>query len=213
MPPTAILPSAIIRSISRREAMPARASSLAIRWPSLSGALSRAGIASSDSSASPKPIRVRAICPDRHKSPDRSLRERPTGGVRRYMLFGKRERRIRRILIVEDEPLVAFDNEYMLRDAGYEIVATVDSPADAIEVIDDRDARSRPDRHLPEGRRRRRRRGAGGRREGHCRAVRHRQLQRPGQEPRSRLPRQALFRTGPVEHARNDRTRICRGAR
>ena len=36
------------------------------------------------------------------------------------MLFGKRERRIGRILIVEDEPLVAFDNESMLKDAGYE---------------------------------------------------------------------------------------------
>ena len=46
------------------------------------------------------------------------------------MLFGKRERRIRRILIVEDEPLVAFDNEYMLKDAGYEIVATVDNFAE-----------------------------------------------------------------------------------
>ena len=51
------------------------------------------------------------------------------------MLFGKRERRIRRILIVEDEPLVAFDNEYMLKDAGYEVVATVDSHADALAVI------------------------------------------------------------------------------
>jgi DNA-binding response OmpR family regulator len=51
------------------------------------------------------------------------------------MLFGKRERRISRIMIVEDEPLVAFDNEYMLKDAGYEIVATVDSHADAAEVI------------------------------------------------------------------------------
>jgi DNA-binding response OmpR family regulator len=51
------------------------------------------------------------------------------------MLFGRRERRIRRILIVEDEPLVAFDNEYMLKDAGYEIVATVDSHADAVAVI------------------------------------------------------------------------------
>jgi two-component system, response regulator PdtaR len=51
------------------------------------------------------------------------------------MLFGKRERRIRRILIVEDEPLVAFDNEYMLQDAGYEVVATVDSYADAAGVI------------------------------------------------------------------------------
>ena len=51
------------------------------------------------------------------------------------MHFGKRERRIRRILIVEDEPLVAFDNEYMLKDADYEVVATVDSFADAAEAI------------------------------------------------------------------------------
>ena len=43
------------------------------------------------------------------------------------MLFGKRERRISRIMIVEDEPLVAFYNEYMLKDAGYEVVATVDN--------------------------------------------------------------------------------------
>jgi DNA-binding response OmpR family regulator len=51
------------------------------------------------------------------------------------MLFGKRERLIRRILIVEDEPLVAFDNEHMLKEAGYQVVATVDSFADAAEVI------------------------------------------------------------------------------
>ncbi len=51
------------------------------------------------------------------------------------MLFGKRERRIRRIMIVEDEPLVAFDNEYMLKDAGYEIVATVDNFAAAAETL------------------------------------------------------------------------------
>jgi two-component system, response regulator PdtaR len=51
------------------------------------------------------------------------------------MIFGKRERRIRRILIVEDEPLVAFDNENMLLDADYEVVATVDSYADAAEAI------------------------------------------------------------------------------
>jgi len=43
------------------------------------------------------------------------------------MLFGKRERLIRRILLVEDEPLVAFDNEHLLVEAGYEVVATVDS--------------------------------------------------------------------------------------
>ena len=51
------------------------------------------------------------------------------------MLFGKRERSIRRILIVEDEPLVAFDNEYMLKEEGYEVVATVDTPAEALAVI------------------------------------------------------------------------------
>lgn len=51
------------------------------------------------------------------------------------MLFGKRERAIRRIVIVEDEPLVAFDNEHLLREAGYEVVATVDSLADAVRVI------------------------------------------------------------------------------
>jgi DNA-binding response OmpR family regulator len=51
------------------------------------------------------------------------------------MLFGKRERTIRRIVIVEDEPLVAFDNEHMLSEAGYEVVATVDNLADATRVI------------------------------------------------------------------------------
>ncbi|MFN3945606.1 MAG: response regulator [Allosphingosinicella sp.] len=52
------------------------------------------------------------------------------------MLFGKRERLIRRILVVEDEPLVAFDNEHLLSDAGYEVVATVDNLAAAREVIE-----------------------------------------------------------------------------
>jgi CheY-like chemotaxis protein len=52
------------------------------------------------------------------------------------MLFGKRERLIRRILVVEDEPLVAFDNEHSLGEAGYEVVATVDSLADAQAVIE-----------------------------------------------------------------------------
>jgi DNA-binding response OmpR family regulator len=51
------------------------------------------------------------------------------------MLFGKRERAIRRILIVEDEPLVAFDNEYLLRECGYEVVATVDTLAEAVRVL------------------------------------------------------------------------------
>lgn len=52
------------------------------------------------------------------------------------MLFGKRERTICRILVVEDEPLVAFDNEYRLADAGYQVVATVDTLADAARVIE-----------------------------------------------------------------------------
>ena len=52
------------------------------------------------------------------------------------MLFGKRERMIRRILVVEDEPLVAFDNEHLLKDAGYEVVATVDNFDDARAVIE-----------------------------------------------------------------------------
>lgn len=47
------------------------------------------------------------------------------------MLFGKPDRAISRILIVEDEPLVAFDNENLLGEAGYEVVATVDSLEDA----------------------------------------------------------------------------------
>ncbi|HYJ28892.1 MAG TPA: response regulator [Allosphingosinicella sp.] len=52
------------------------------------------------------------------------------------MLFGKRERLIQRILVVEDEPLVAFDNEHLLGEAGYEVVATVDSLEDARAVIE-----------------------------------------------------------------------------
>jgi DNA-binding response OmpR family regulator len=53
------------------------------------------------------------------------------------MLFGRRERLVNRILIVEDEPLVAFDNEHFLRDAGYEIVATVDTVPAAVAAIGD----------------------------------------------------------------------------
>ena len=55
------------------------------------------------------------------------------------MLFAKRERKIRRILVVEDEPLVAFDNEVLLRDAGYEVVATVDTLAEASRIIGQQD--------------------------------------------------------------------------
>jgi len=52
------------------------------------------------------------------------------------MLFGRRKRIVKRILIVEDEPLIAFDNENVLSDCGYEIVATVDDFDQAIEILD-----------------------------------------------------------------------------
>ncbi len=51
------------------------------------------------------------------------------------MLFGKKKRRIVRLLVVEDEPLIAFDTEHVLTDASYEIVATVDRVADALDVL------------------------------------------------------------------------------
>ena len=51
------------------------------------------------------------------------------------MLFGKRKRIVKRILVVEDEPLTAFDNETMLIDAGYEVVATLDGFDEALETI------------------------------------------------------------------------------
>ena len=53
------------------------------------------------------------------------------------MLFGKRTRIVKRILIVEDEPLTAFENEYRLSDAGYTVVATLDSYDEAIKTIDE----------------------------------------------------------------------------
>lgn len=51
------------------------------------------------------------------------------------MLFGKRKRIVKRILVVEDEPLTAFDNEVALVDFGYEVVATLDNSDDAIALI------------------------------------------------------------------------------
>ena len=55
------------------------------------------------------------------------------------MLFGKRKRIVKRIMIVEDEPLTAFDNEVMLTDLGYDIVATLDSFDEAIALLDRED--------------------------------------------------------------------------
>lgn len=51
------------------------------------------------------------------------------------MLFGRRKRHVKRILIVEDEPLVAFDNEVMVANAGYTVVATVDNAAEALAIL------------------------------------------------------------------------------
>ena len=53
------------------------------------------------------------------------------------MLFGKKQRRITRLLLVEDEPLVAFDTEHLLSDDNYEVVATVDRVADALAILAD----------------------------------------------------------------------------
>jgi DNA-binding response OmpR family regulator len=52
------------------------------------------------------------------------------------MVFGKRARKIQRILIVEDEPLIAFDTEHVLIEAGYDVVGTVDSVEAALELIE-----------------------------------------------------------------------------
>ena len=56
------------------------------------------------------------------------------------MLFGRRKRRIVRVLIVEDEPLVAFDTEHFLSDEGFEIRRDGRSgePSDARD-LDDRE--------------------------------------------------------------------------
>jgi DNA-binding response OmpR family regulator len=55
------------------------------------------------------------------------------------MLFGKRRRSINRILIVEDEPLVAFDNEHFLSDKGFDVVATVDTVAAGLAAVEGND--------------------------------------------------------------------------
>ena len=52
------------------------------------------------------------------------------------MLFGKRKRYVKRVLIIEDEPLTAFDNEVMIQDAGFEVVATHDDYEEAVNALD-----------------------------------------------------------------------------
>ena len=53
------------------------------------------------------------------------------------MIFGRKKRSIVRLLVVEDEPLVAFDTEHLLTEQDYEIVATVDRVSDAVAVLAD----------------------------------------------------------------------------
>ena len=52
------------------------------------------------------------------------------------MLFGRRKQLVKRILVVEDEPLTAFENENVLGDAGYVVVATVDDLNEALAVLE-----------------------------------------------------------------------------
>jgi DNA-binding response OmpR family regulator len=48
---------------------------------------------------------------------------------------GRGRKAISAVLIVEDEPLVAFDNEHALAQAGYEVAATVEDYEHAARVI------------------------------------------------------------------------------
>lgn len=48
-----------------------------------------------------------------------------------------RRKAIRSVLVVEDEPLVAFDNEHVLEVAGYRVAATVDDYHHAVSVIEE----------------------------------------------------------------------------
>lgn len=50
-------------------------------------------------------------------------------------LFERKRRMIRRLLIVEDEPLIAFDSEHSLQLAGFDVVATVDSGESALDWL------------------------------------------------------------------------------
>ena len=49
----------------------------------------------------------------------------------------RQARAIHSVLVVEDEPLVAFDNEHVLEQAGYRVAATVDDYDHAISVLEE----------------------------------------------------------------------------
>jgi len=50
---------------------------------------------------------------------------------------GLQDKVIRSVLVVEDEPLVAFDNEHVLEQAGYRVAATVEDYDHAVRVIEE----------------------------------------------------------------------------
>ncbi|WP_404339071.1 response regulator [Sphingomonas sp. MMS12-HWE2-04] len=56
------------------------------------------------------------------------------------MLFGKKKRLIERVLVVEDEPLVAFDTEHFLIGEGFHIVGTVNSVTSALAALSEAEA-------------------------------------------------------------------------
>jgi len=51
--------------------------------------------------------------------------------------LGLRDKAIRSVLVVEDEPLIAFDNEHVLEQAGYRVAATVEDYDHAVSVIEE----------------------------------------------------------------------------
>jgi DNA-binding response OmpR family regulator len=51
--------------------------------------------------------------------------------------LGRTPKAIRSVLVVEDEPLVAFDNEHVLETAGYRVAATVEDYEHAVSVIEE----------------------------------------------------------------------------
>jgi DNA-binding response OmpR family regulator len=52
-----------------------------------------------------------------------------------FMLFASRPSCIKRLLVIEDDPLTAFDNEHILKHGGYDVVATVDSGEAAVAIM------------------------------------------------------------------------------
>ena len=51
------------------------------------------------------------------------------------MLFASRPSCIQRLLVIEDDPLIAFDNERTLQHGGSDVVATVDSGEAAVTIL------------------------------------------------------------------------------